>query len=105
MIIFLSIIESIRYDVQFIQNDLANCVVGVMDLQSRGLNFITTQILSLRQMAKKEELISHNYIITTSLNTPSIPIPGFEASPYPLVLKLPYLSLQAHSNIQTHIVV
>lgn len=58
MIIFLSIIESIRYDVQFIHNDLANYEVGVMDLQSRGLNFITTQILSLRQMAKKEESIS-----------------------------------------------
>lgn len=58
MIIFLSIIESICYDVQFIHNDLANCEVGVRDLQSRGLNFITTQILSLRQMAKKEELIS-----------------------------------------------
>lgn len=58
MIIFLCIMESTHDDVQFIRNDLANCVVGVMDLQSSGLNFITTQILSLRQMAKKEELIS-----------------------------------------------
>ena len=99
MIITLCIIESTCYDVKFIRNDLANCAVGVMDLQSRGLNFITTQILSLRQMAKKEELISqHPY-------TPSIPISGFETSRYPLVLKLPYLSLQAHSKIQTHIVV
>ena len=58
MIIILCIIESTHDDVQFIRNDLANCEVGVRDLQSRGLNFITTQILSLRQMAKKEELIS-----------------------------------------------
>ena len=58
MIIILCIIEPTRDDVQFTRNDLANCEVGVMDLQSRGLNFITTQILSLRQMAKKEELIS-----------------------------------------------
>ena len=43
MIIFLSIIESIRYDVQFIHDDMANYAVGVMDLQSTGLNFITTQ--------------------------------------------------------------
>lgn len=58
MIIILSIIESIHYDMQFIHNNLANCVVGVMDFQSRGLNFITTHILSLRQIAKKEELKS-----------------------------------------------
>ena len=58
MIIILCIIEPTRDDAQFTRNGLANCAVGVMDLQSRGLNFITTQILSLRQMAKKEELIS-----------------------------------------------
>ena len=43
MIIFLSIIESTRYDMQFIHDDMANYAVGVMDLQSTGLNFITTQ--------------------------------------------------------------
>lgn len=43
MIIILCIIEPTRDDVQFTRNGLANCAVGVMDLQSTGLNFITTQ--------------------------------------------------------------
>ena len=103
MIIFLSIIESIRYDVQFIHNDLANCEVGVMDLQSRGLRFhYNSNFISETNGQERRINITIIHSLYTHTWLWGLPLPS--CTEIAIIFFL-FLSLQAHSNIQTHIVV